>query len=611
MIKKKIVPTIFLILISNFIHLSSTVLIDISGDYLFYSYDHNYIFGKGNIIIKAADYELKGKSLEINMRNRSLLLTSSCEVTGSDKKVQNADMVRSDLNRMSVILYNYGDKIKINSLKGTKPSVDFQAKRRILLEDSLLYFVGKRFRIKDDFELTGYKVVVFIEGTQSVAFNKFRMDKGISGKNDLFSINNLWYTNKSGLITDVSFNYKNDFGKTKFSNREFIKLNYDLFKVRSDSPEPQFNIGTESSLKFSKSSTLILKGGYITGNSGMALLTWNLKPGKIVNSSLTLDYRDRVNGNSELWIRGGLGLDLKKGGQINFKYNHEKDLGYSGDISYSNRIAKFLSLSATSSLSAIKVSDSMLNKISDTRLSLNYTNDVFNFSANYSLNRDLINDNARYSPGFRMNTRPLVFYGGLLNLNFSSSLMFTTIRREQSEENSFRSNSALSISGKHLDISDDIFIDISGKVEQFFDSDPMENFTTAGVILRSVHNFSGNTSIELLYNFHTRRETRKWLIAGTSTGDISAVLRFKTPEGKLNMQSSISYDIERGDYTTGFLNLRYNLIKYWNLQSFFNYDFEFRRMNYSVFLERKAGRILLRASYRSLSKQFQLELIPR
>ncbi len=598
-------------MISTFLHLNSSVLIDISGDYLFYSYDHNYIFGKGNIIIKTGDCELRGTSLEINMRNRSLLLTSSCKVICSDKKVQDADMVRSDLNKMSLTLYNYGEKIQITSLKGMKPSSDFPRKGRILLEDSLLYFVGKRFKIRDNFELTGYKVIVFIEGTQSVSFNKFRMDKGVSGKNDLFSINNLWYTNKSGLITDVSFNYKNDTGKIKFSNREYVKLNYDMFKVRSDSPKPQFNIGTESSLKISKASTLILRGGYITGNSGTALLTWNLKPGKTVNSSLTLDYRDRVNSNSELWIRGGLGLDLKKGGQINFKYNHEKNLGYSGDITYNNRIAKFLSFSAASSLSAIKVSDSILNKISDTRLSLNYTNRVFNFSANYSLNRDLINDNSRYSPGFTINTKPLPFYGGLLNLNFSSSLLFNTVIREDSEENSLRSNSALSISGKHLDISDNIFIDISGKIEQFFDSDPMENFTTAGVILRSVHKFSDNTSIELLYNFHTRRETREWLITGTSTGDLSAVLRLKTPEGKLNMQSSISYDVERGDYTTGFLNLRYNLIKHWDLHSFLNYDFEFKRMNYNIFLERRAGRILLRASYRSLSKQFQLELIPR
>ncbi len=152
---------------------------------------------------------------------------------------------------------------------------------------------------------------------------------------------------------------------------------------------------------------------------------------------------------------------------------------------------------------------------------------------------------------------------------------------------------------------------ISGKVEQFFDSDPMENFTTAGIVLRGVHNLSENISMELLYNFHTRRETRQWLIAGTSTGDVSAVLRFMPPDGKLNLWGSVSYDTERGNYTTGFVNLRYNLIKYWSIQSYMNYDFEFNNLNYSVFLERNAGRILLRASYRSLSKQFQLEIIPR
>lgn len=600
-----------MILTSTVLQLNPSALLDITGDYLFYSYDHNYIFGRGNIIIKTDNCELRGTSLEIDMRSRSLLLTSSCKVNCSGNITKSSDMVRSDLNKMSVILYDFGENIQITSLKGTKPSSDFIRKRRKLLEDSLLYFVGKRFRIKSNFGLTGYQVTVFIEGAQSISLKKFRMDKGVSEKNNLFSINNLWYTNKSGFITDISFNYKKNRGKTKFSNKEYLKLNYDLFKVRSDSPKPEFNIGTQSSLQFSDASSLLLRGGYITGNSGQALLTWNSKPGKIVKSSITLDYKDRVNSGSELWIRGGLDLDMKKAGELRLKYNHEKNLGYSGDIAYSNSIGKSLSFSAASSISGINISDSILNKISDTRLSLNYTNKAFNIAANYSLNQDLVNDNFRYSPGFVLNTSPLPFYKGLLKLNFSSTLLFNTTVREDIRENSFRSNTAVSISGNHLDISKNMFIDLSGRIEQFFDSDPMENFTTAGIVLKGVHNFTDKTSFELLYNFFTRRETRGWLITGTSTGDLSAVMRFKTHEGRLNLWGSISYDTERGDYTTGFFNFRYTLIKYWNLQSYVNYDFEFKRMNYSIFLERQAGRILIRASYRSLSRQFQLEIIPR
>ena len=63
--------------------------------------------------------------------------------------------------------------------------------------------------------------------------------------------------------------------------------------------------------------------------------------------------------------------------------------------------------------------------------------------------------------------------------------------------------------------------------------------------------------------------------------------------------------------TTGFFNFRYHLFKQWSVQSYLNYDFEFDNLNYSIFLERSAGRVLLRASYRSLSKQFQLEILKR
>ncbi len=611
LIFKKTILTVSIFFIFTILQLDSSVLLDISGDYLFYSYDYNYIYGRGNIVIKGGDYELSGTSLEINIRNRSLLLTSSCKVISENKNVTKGDMVRSDLNKMSITIYNFGETIRVNSLKGGKPSGVFVRRRKKLLEESLLYFVGRKFLIRDNFEITGFGVTVFIEGVQSVSFKKFRMDKGISGKRDRFSINKLWYTNKSGLITDISFNYKKNSRKTKFSNKEFFKLNYDLFKVISDSPEPEINIGSETVFNLASGSSLMIKGGYITGNSGNALLTWNSAKMKRVSTSLTLDYRDRINGNPELWLRGRLGIDLKKGGNLNLKYNHEKNLGYSGDMTYNNEIGKHFSFSATSSLSGIKVSGLILNKISDTNLSLNYTNNVFTVSGNYSLNRDLIKNNYRYSPGFRINIRPLGFYGGLLRMNFSSSLQFTKTIREDTNENTFRSNTTLSVSGKHLDISKGLFIDVSGRIEQFFDKDPMENFTTAGIVLRGVRRISDGSSFEISYNFHTRRETRDWLIAGTSTGELSAMLRLGSLGEKLNFVGSVSYDIETGDYTTGFFNLKYNLIKHWDFHTLFNYDFEFKKMNYSIFLERQAGRILLRASFRSLSKQFQLEVIPR
>ncbi len=611
MILKKTITTVFFILIFTILQHGSSVLLDISGNYLFYSYDHNYILGRGNIIVKYAGFDLRGTSIEIDVKNRSLLLTTLCKVNISGQTEKSCDMIRSDLNKMSIILYKFGEKIQIISLAGIIPSSDFIRKRRKLLNDSLLYFIGKRFQIKNNFGLTGFDVTVFIEGTQSLSFKKFKMDKGISRKSDLLSINNLWYTNRSGLITDVSFNYNKDKSKIKLSSHEFIKFNYDIFKVRSDSPKPDLNIGSETTLGLSKSSSLLLKGSYISGNSGQALLKWNFKPGRTVSSFLTLDYRDKPERGSDLWIRSGMGMDLKKAGRVNIRYNHEKDLGYSGDISYSNKIGKSFSLSAKSGISAVKVSDSILNKISDSSLSINYSNNAFNISANYSLNRDLINDNYRYSPGLSINTRPVNFYGNLLTLNFSSSLLFSKVIRKDLTENSFRSNTTISVSGKHLNISKNIFIDLSGRIEQFFDKDPLENFTTAGIVLRNVHKFSENASLEILYNFLTRRGTRNWMITGTSTGDLSARAKFRTSDMKLAMISSVSYDTERSEYKTGFFNLKYNLIKYWNIQSFFNYDFEFDRISYIIFLERQAGRILLRTSYRSISKQFQLEIIPR
>ena len=39
--------------------------------------------------------------------------------------------------------------------------------------------------------------------------------------------------------------------------------------------------------------------------------------------------------------------------------------------------------------------------------------------------------------------------------------------------------------------------------------------------------------------------------------------------------------------------------------------FMFRNFNYDFYLIRRAGRIMVRASYRSLSRQFLLEVLPQ
>ena len=45
-------------------------LLDIKGDYLLYSFDFNYVYGQGNILIKAKEFSIQAATVEIDMANR-------------------------------------------------------------------------------------------------------------------------------------------------------------------------------------------------------------------------------------------------------------------------------------------------------------------------------------------------------------------------------------------------------------------------------------------------------------------------------------------------------------------------------------------------------------
>jgi hypothetical protein len=84
------------------------------------------------------------------------------------------------------------------------------------------------------------------------------------------------------------------------------------------------------------------------------------------------------------------------------------------------------------------------------------------------------------------------------------------------------------------------------------------------------------------------------------------------PNRNLNGWVSFSYDPKNSEWRQSFMDLSVGIVKNWRFHSLFNYDFLLNKINnVDLYLVREAGRFQIRFVWRSISKQFLIELNPR
>jgi hypothetical protein len=196
-------------------------------------------------------------------------------------------------------------------------------------------------------------------------------------------------------------------------------------------------------------------------------------------------------------------------------------------------------------------------------------------------------------------------------VNFSSNFMVNQLNLAGKRSDQRRANLALSLQSETIRLGGGPSFTFSLAAEQLLDQERLNRFTSLGGVLKCSQGIAAFADVDFLYNFNTRRQTEAWLIQGSTSQDWTAVLRLKESPKRVQGWASVSYDTKAGNFTTGYLDCTILLIKNWRLQTQMNYDFIFRNFNYDLYLIRSAGRFMVRASYRSLSRRFLVELLPK
>lgn len=596
----------------------SSVLLRVDGAYLVYSYDHNQIYGEG-VTFRLDPYDISCRYLKIDLASRSFSAYGGVVLT-RDAEKREADELLFDPRKKEGLLLAYKENLEIRPLdpgqslsEATKQSL--LDKRRILAEvglnkirESLIYATARTLEISPALEVSGADVTLFVEGIESLGFKSFKLSGGDRQRTNGFSLDKIWFTKSQGLFGKAGYSYE----KEK-KVQSFTQLYYEEHAILKDYDglPRQLDLQTSTTWTVKERLDLGLAGSYNSTSLWSSRLWFETKS-RNDKGNLLLDfsYNKPLQARGETWLGLQSSLDFERWGQLSVQGKYEVHDQALLNFAYHNVLLKKISLQFLSSYSRILVGGTgRFSKILTSDINLAYNADRFSLAADYYLNNDLFGNQRLTRPQMRFGLNPLTFYGGLLTATFQNVFIINNVKRDDRTANSFSHNSALNLSAKPLFFGPDTSLQINLALEQFLEKEG-RNFTSGGLILRANRALGAGIAVEGFYSLQSRRRSRGWLIEGTTSQDLSAVVRVD-PGGRFNGWVSLSYDPKAGEWKQSFVDFSIGLFKNWKFQSLLNYDFFRNRLNnVDLYLVRDAGRFDLRFIWRSLSKQFLIELIP-
>ena len=594
-------------------------LLEIKGDYLLYSYDFNYMYGRGNIQIKCREWTIKAETVEIDVSGRVALASRNCRVEAGKQKYA-ADTMEIDLESLSLRLTIFQERILSWMLPGQKRNAagENAAAKKIILRDpqalkkSLVYFLNHRIVINGLYGVYGYQTTAFIEGVQSLSFKRFKLDQG--GDTTQLQgtyLDKIWYYPSQGLVINGHLLLEKPVKNGTARTYNMLDIKYDLLGQIDIGPAFKVNLNSLNSLNLSKKSAINLSINFLTDNLFNSRLAYKTQWTPRFSSEWAAEYSRTAAEQEELWLRLGSSLQNPVLGNLALNLSYEKEKQYVAEISLQNQAVKNFNLILQHSRSRLRYGQDATNRLLSSSFSLVYTNRLFNMAADYSFHKDLLQNQSQGTPRFTLNVSPFRLYHNLLQVNLVSSFMVNQLELAGMRDSQSKANLGLSLQSERIQLGRGPAFTMSLAAEQLLEQDRLNDFTSLGCVFKCSQSLGDFADLDFLYNYHTRRQTEKWFIRGSTSQDWSAVLKLKEGQQRVKGWVSLSYDTKTGNFTSGYLDCIVTLVKNWEFQTQMNYDFLFKNFNYDFYLIRRAGRIMVRASYRSLSRQFLLEILPQ
>jgi hypothetical protein len=589
----------------------------VAGGYLAYSYDHGRVYGE-KVRFKLGEFDIAGRYFKADLPARAYAAAGGVTVArGEDRR--DADEILFDPGTLDAILITFGEAIVIEPLDPAHPPSEgtrqkllsqesiLQSVTPVEIQASLLYAAAAALEVTAQGEVTGFDVMIYVEGLESVGFAKLKLASGEKSAAGGLSLDKIWYTKTQGVFGKVSYTTPPS-SKIKNATQAYYE-EHSILKDYAGLPR-QLDLQTTTSWSPNERSTLGLGGNYNSTNLWNARAWFDRKWNEGRNSlALDVSYNKPLQRNGETWFGLRSTLDFGGWGRLAVQGGYEVHDQTLTNLSYTaSALQNKLRLQLVSSYSRVQAGGAAAEIFTGT-VAVSYDARLFNLATDYYLNYDLAGNQRLNRPQLRLSVKPVTLYGGLLTMTVQNIFILNSLRSSGFSTQSYNNNTSLALTAAPIFVLPDLSFQASLAAEQFLEKEG-RNFTSGGLVLRAEKRFGEAVSLEGFYSAQSRRRTRSWLIEGTTSQDLSAVVRLN-PAGRINGWVSFSFDPKVGEWKQSFSELTVGLIRNWRFQSLLSYDFYWGKVsNIDLYLIRKAGRFDLRFIWRSSAKQFFVELVP-
>jgi len=585
---------------------------DLRGSYLAYSYDYNQIYGEkvelySEFCVLTADY------FKADIPSRLFIAIGNVVVEKEGKTYRGDEFIFNlTINKGTIVRYK--DKVEIEEI-GDQPETTLATQANVFnsinftrIKKSFISFTGQHFEITKNYDVFGYEITFYIEGLESVGLKKFKMSEGIRQKKNGPYLDKIWYNRSQGIIAQAGLlfekeNKVNSLTQIYFEEHSILK-NYVGLKRQVD-------LMTSTSLSFGKSFRAGITGNFNSSKQWNTRFALNKNWGQMGQTQVDFTYNKPINRDSEFWLGLESSIDGGKLGQAALAGRYEFQNQILANFAYSNLFLKKINFQLNSSYSKLRAGDSSdYSKILTGNARLSYESKIFNLATDYYLNHDLFGQQLLSQPQLRFGLNTFRFYDGLLSANLSNVFIYNTFSFDEFKQKTYSNNTIFSLSSQPLYVQKSLSLNFNIALEQFLEKEG-RNFTSGGFILNVKQSITKGIGLEGFYSIQSRRKSENWFIEGTTSQDLSTVLRVN-PVESINSWVSISYDPKNRQLRQSFADISITFFKTWNFHSLLNYDFLLKKLNnVDLYLIRDSGRFQIRLIWRSLSKQFLIELVPK
>jgi hypothetical protein len=577
------------------------------GDYFLYSDDLNYIYGGGNILLKAGDRQVKGSVLYMDVKQLNGIIYGNVRVL---KKVKTKNKKTGEKKYDAVffkgvppkwLVISYGEKVDMEGDQELKPLyMNFAKKTPKVLKNTALYFEFREFRINKNQKIKAKIVIPYMMGLPTVPLKRFTVNRGEWAEKTMLAFKSVNYSDLDGLSLSFFFRMREKFIKgdydLKLYEREFFKLD-----------------GIKRGVLFSGKSSLLIKKKEILNysallNSGEKSFSLRLNHN---NDSRYFRYSFSQNisgrGEKPTFFEFSSDITIKKLKVIVpfFNFTHDLKKSYSYRISTPLNLWKKLNINVSWQRKILK--GNYRSDTSDFSTSVNFNSRFFSLSSNYNFSKNLLETYVRKNFSVNLNLKPLRFLEDSIAIDISSFYMFSALPYgDQTQE---RISPGINVTAHSVGVSMPLGFELvpAFTFNHLWDN-LQENFTDFNYSLalkKQIGKFSG----ALAYSLASRYRAKNFWIEGNSRQNMNLDLELKDKENYsylLRFYFNDNLALENISFT-GRVNLPFDL----TLSSFLLYYSEEKKIQtLEVFIEKNfKKKIRIQGGYSFALKRFFIKFL--